>query len=76
MVRLAFALWFLLTPIWILSCFYTVAQDSTVPIDASSQVEHATNMAFIPPAVVLVGLVSWLLYRAIMPRRDDRDAAS
>jgi hypothetical protein len=60
MGRLAFVLWLILTPIWILFCFYVVAQTDNVGYDPSSVVSKAANMAFIPPGLVLIVLVFWL----------------
>jgi hypothetical protein len=65
MGRLAFALWLILTPIWILFCFYIVAQTSNVGYDPSSVVSNAANMAFTPPALVLIVLVFWFIIRLL-----------
>jgi hypothetical protein len=72
---LLLGLWVIVTPIWILFCFYSGAGEDSVHHTSSSDPETTLVMAFTPPALVLIGLAIWMCFGAFnqLLKRSTRD---
>jgi hypothetical protein len=62
---LLLGLWVIVTPIWILFCFYSGAGEDSARHTSFSPPETTSLMAFTPPALVLFGLAIWMCFAAL-----------